>query len=82
MDALFATKKAGELLRGHASMQLFVTDEGFAHLVLMKSKSELPQTVKMFAREIGAPEAFVCGAAPWQVSQEAKQFCHQIGSSL
>ena len=82
MDTFFATKKAGKSSRGYTCMQLFVTDKGFVYLVPMKSKSELPQAMKMFAKEIGAPEAFVCDAAPEQVSQEVKQFCHQIGSSL
>ena len=63
-------------------MQLFVMDKGFVYVVPMKSKSQLPQALKMFAKEIGAPDTIVCDAAGEQVLHEVKHFCHRIGTSL
>jgi len=81
-DTFFATKKAGKTSRGFTCMQLFVTDKGFVHVVPMRSKGEVPQAMKLFAKEIGAPDAFVCDAAREQVSAEVRSFCHKIGTSL
>jgi hypothetical protein len=68
MDTFFATKKAGKSSRGHTCCQLFVTDKGFVYGVPMKSKSEVLQAVKQFAKEVGAPiasgpEAIICNMA-------------------
>jgi hypothetical protein len=57
MDTFFATVKAGKSSRGHTCCQLFVTDKGFVYVVPMKSKGEVLQAVKQFAKEIGAPDA-------------------------
>ena len=57
MDTFFATSKAGKSSRGHTCCQLFVTDKGYVYVVPMKSKSEVLQAVKQFAKELGAPEA-------------------------
>ena len=40
------------------------------------------QALKQFAKEIGAPEAFVLDSLCEQTSQEVKQFCNKIGTSL
>jgi hypothetical protein len=69
MDTLFATKKAGKSSRGHTCCQLFVTDKGYVYVVPMKSKSEVLQAVKQFAKEIGAPDAIISDAAGEQSSQ-------------
>jgi hypothetical protein len=63
MDTFFATKKAGKLSRGHSCCQLFVTDKGFVYVVPMKSKADVLQAVKQFAKEIGAPDAIICDMA-------------------
>ena len=82
MDTFFATKKAGKSSRGNSCCQLFVTDKGYVYVVPMKSKSEVLQAVKQFAKEIGAPEALICDAAREQKSEEVKKFCHEIGTTL
>lgn len=82
MDTFFATKKAKKSSRGHTCCQLFVTDKGFVYVVPMKSKSEVLQAVKQFAKEIGAPEALICDAAREQKSDEVKKFCSEIGTTL
>jgi hypothetical protein len=82
MDTFFATKKAGKSSRGHTCCQLFVTDKGFVYVVPMKSKAEVLQAVKQFAKEIGAPEAIICDMAGEQTSHALKRFCQEIGTTL
>ena len=80
-DTFFVTKKA-KSSRGNTCMQLFVSDKGFVFVVPMKSKSEFVSALKLFAKEIGAPEALVCDPSGEQTSKKSKQFCHQIGTTL
>ena len=82
MDTFFATKTVEPSLRGHTCMQLFVTDKGFIHVVPMKSKSEVLQAVKQFAKEIGAPDAIICDAAGEQTSRDLRKFCLDMGTTL
>jgi hypothetical protein len=72
MHLFFATKKAGKLSRGHTCCQLFVTDKGFVYVVPMKSKAEVLQAVKQFAKEIGAPDAIICDLAGEQTYTPSK----------
>ena len=63
-------------------MQLFVTDKGYVYVVAMKSKGDVPLALKVFTKEIGAPDAIICDAAGEQTSHELKRFCQQIGTTL
>ena len=83
MDTLFATSKAGKSQRGHSCCQLFVSDKGFVHVVPMRSKGEVLQAMKEFAKVVGAPDAFICDASGEQTrSLEVRRFCRDIGSTL
>ena len=82
MDTFFATKKGGKSSRGHTCCQLFVTDKGFVYVVPMKRKGEVYMAMKQFAKEIGAPTAFVADMSGEQMSKEVKQFCNEIGTTL
>jgi hypothetical protein len=82
MDVFFATKKAGKSSRGYTCCQLFVTDKGLIYVVPMKSKAEVLQAVKQFAKEIGAPGAIICNMAGEQTSHALKNFCQEIGTTL
>ncbi len=83
MDTLFATSKTGKSERGHTCCQLFVSDKGFVHVVPMRSKGEVLQAMKEFAKEVGAPDAFICDASGEQTrSLEVRRFCRDIGSTL
>lgn len=82
MDTFFASKKASKSSRGHSCCQLFVTDKGFVYVVPMSSKSEVLQAVKQFAKEVGAPDAIICDAAPEQKSADLRKFLGDIGSTL
>jgi hypothetical protein len=49
---------------------------------MMKSKAEVSQAVKQFAKAIGAPEAMTCDMAGEQMSQALKRSCQEIGATL
>jgi hypothetical protein len=82
MDTFFAMKTAGKSSRGHSCCQLFVTDNFFVYVVPMRSKKEVLQAVKQFAKEIGAPDAIIADAAREQKSLELRKFCSEIGTTL
>ena len=48
----------------------------------MKSKSEVLQAVKQYAKEIGAPEVIICDMSGEQTSKSLKKFCNEIGNTL
>jgi hypothetical protein len=48
----------------------------------MKRKWEVLLAMKQFAKEIGAPDAFVADMSSEQMSKEANAFCKEIGSTL
>ena len=82
MDTFFATRKSGKSSRGHTCCQLFVTDKGFVYVVPMRTKSEVLQAVKQFAKEIGAPDAIICDMSHEQTSRSLRKFCGEIGTTL
>ena len=63
-------------------MQLFVSDKGFIKVYGMKSKSELPQALKLFSKEFGVPNAFILNSFGEQTSNFVCAFCHKIGTTL
>ena len=81
MDTFFVTGKA-KSARGYTMMQLFVSDKGFIKVYGMTSVKQIPQAMKMFAKEVGAPNCFVCDPHANQKSKEVKEFCHKINSTL
>ena len=58
-------------------MQLFVTYKGFFRVVPMTKKIEVPMALKMFAKDIGAPDAIIYDAAHEQISKEIFLFLLQ-----
>jgi hypothetical protein len=81
-DTFFATKKVGKSTRGNTCCQLFVTDKGFVYVVPLKLESEVLQAIKQFAKEVGAPEAFIVDSARAQKSKDVRLFCSKIGTAL
>ena len=63
-------------------MQIFVSDKGFVKVYPMKTQSEHPMALKLFAKDVGAPEILVCDPHPSQKSNNVKAFCNQIGTTL
>ena len=81
MDTFFVTGKARSV-RGYTMIQLFVSDKGFLKVYGMKSVKDIPAAMKMFAKEVGAPNCFVCDPHKNQKSKEVREFCHRIGTTL
>ena len=48
----------------------------------MKKKFEIPLALKLFAKEIGAPDAIIYYADGYQKSKEVRKLFHQIGTTL
>jgi hypothetical protein len=48
----------------------------------MKSKKEVLQAVKQFAKEIGAPDAIIHDPSGEQTSDALRKFCNEIGTTL
>jgi hypothetical protein len=82
MDTFFATKKLRRSSRGHTCMQIFVTDKGFIYAVPMTARSDVSKAIKLFAKEIGAPDAIICNAACEQIPKEVRTFCTKMGTAL
>ena len=82
MDTFFATKKGGRSTRGNTCCQLFATDKGFLFVVPMQRRGQVLEAMKMFAKEIGAPSAFVADMSKEQMSKDVKLLCNEIGSTL
>jgi len=82
MDTFFATSKGGRSSRGNTCCQLFVTDKRYVHVIPMKSKKQVLQAVKQFAKEIGALDALICDASGEQTSNDLKKYLNDIGTSL
>lgn len=80
-DTFFVTKEA-KSTRGFTCMQLFVSDKGFIFVVPMKSVAEFPHALRMFAKEVGVPQALIVDPHRAQTSKEVQQFCHKIGTTL
>jgi hypothetical protein len=74
MDTFFATKKASKSTRNHTCCQLFVTDNGFVYVVPLKSKVNVLDAVKQFAKEIGVPDALNFYMSGEQTSQPMRKF--------
>jgi hypothetical protein len=82
MDTFFATKKGGKIFPGTHMLPIVCDDKGFVYAVPMKWKDEVLLALKQFAKEIGAPDAFVADMSGEQMSKEVTAFCNEIGSTL
>ena len=84
MDTFFATRKMKKSLRGNQCCKLFVTDEGFVYVVLMKSKNkyDILSALKPFTKYIVAPEAIRCDGSGEQNAIKVKKYCGGIVTTL
>ena len=81
MDTFYVTAKA-KSVRGFTMMHLFVSDKGFVKVYGMKSESDILSAVRMFCKEVGAPNAFVCDPHQSNTEKGVRQFCNKIGTTL
>ena len=63
-------------------MQIFVSDKGYAYVVAMRSVSEFPKALKIFAKEVDVTEAIIADSHKCNTSKEVKQFCRKVGTTL
>ena len=63
-------------------MQLFVSDTGFIYVYPMKSKSEIPDAVKAFAKEIGVPTCLILDPEGTQQSKELRKITQEMACPL
>ena len=82
VDTFFAAEKGGRSSCGHTCCQLFVTDKGFLYVVPMRRKSVVLQSLKQFAKEIGAPTSIIADMSGKQISYNVRKFCNDIGTTL
>ena len=81
MDTFHVTKAATSS-RKNKHMQLFVSDTGFMYVVPMKSKTEIVQAVKQFAKEIEVPTALILDPEGTQSSHELKKTASKMNCTL
>ena len=70
---MFATKKA-KSLRGNTCLQVFVSDKDYIVVYPMTKKAEYPLALKLFAKEVGAPDVLICDGSKTQNQREVKLF--------
>ena len=80
-DTFFVTK-AAKSTRNFRAMQLYVSDKGFLKVYPMESERDFPKTLRMFAKDVGAPEILVADPHPVHKSKETRDFCNKIGTTL
>ena len=78
MDTLFVKKSACVYM----CMHLFVLDKGFVKVYGMKSKVQFPQSLGLFTKEVGVPNAFIIYTSVEKTSAVVLAFCHKIGTTL
>ena len=74
MDTLFATNEKKNS-RGDTCLQLFVTDTVFLYVVPIRSKGQVLQVVKLFAKDIGAPDDIIYNTEVEQKSHILFNLC-------
>jgi hypothetical protein len=62
---MFATKKA-KSLRGNICLQLFVLDKDYIVVYPTMKEAEYPLALKLFAKEVGAPDVLICDGSKTQ----------------
>jgi hypothetical protein len=80
-DTMFATKLA-KSLRGNTCCQVFFSDVDYMVVYPMKKEAEYPLALKLFAKEVGAPDTLVCDGSKTQNQRDVKTFLRQIGTTL
>ena len=80
-DTMFVTK-AAKSTRGNICLQLFVSDKGFVAVYPMESKSDFPDALHLFCKEVGVPISLVVDPSGEQTSRLVRRFCNQVGTTL
>ena len=82
MDEFYATRdKSIKSLRQNTCCQLFVTDNGYVCVCPLEKESDVQLVLKLFAKDVGVPEALVTDGSKDETSAEVKRFCINIGTT-
>lgn len=87
MDTFFSVKETrhgwdGTSLRGFKMAQIFVSDRGYVCLELMKSLEEIPDAIRKFFKDVGAPDNLISDAHASHKSDLVKSILRQAGTTL
>ena len=77
----FVTGKA-KSTRGYSCMHIFVSDKGFVKVYPMIFASKFPEALRVFAKDVGAPEILVADPHHFNESKEVKCVCKTNGTTL
>ncbi len=80
-DTMYVTAKV-KSTRGNTCAQLFVLDKALLVGYPMHDTKSYLNSLKLFAKEVGAPRTLVCDAHPTQTKREVRDFLAQIGTTL
>jgi len=72
MDTFFAAKNIKKSSHRNIYSEIFITNKGFIYIMPIKSKKEVLEAVKMFAKEIEALEAIITNAVRKENFQKIK----------
>ena len=80
-DTFFVTGKSRST-KGYSCMHIFVSDKGFVKVYPMNSVSEFTVALRVFVKDVGAPEFLVADPHRLNKRKEVKEFCNKIGTTL
>ena len=80
-DTMYVTAKA-KSTRGNTCAQIYVSDKAFLAAYPMRDTKSYINSLKQFAKDVGAPETLVCDAHPTQKKRDVRDFLTQIGTTL
>ena len=79
---MYVTRKAKKSMRGNTCVQVFVSNKSFLAIYPMKDTKSYIKSLKLFAKDVGAPAKLVCDVHPTQKKHEVHDFLTQIGTTL
>ena len=59
-------------------MQVFVSDMGYVYVTAMKSVNGFSKSLKLFAKEVGVPEAIIADSHKCNKSKEVNYFATRL----
>ena len=73
---------AAKSTRQNIGAQLYVSDKGFVAVYPIRETKEFLSTLRLFAKDVGAPKILVLDLHPTQKKREVKDSCNKIGTNL
>jgi hypothetical protein len=80
-DTLYVTA-AAKSTRQNIGAQLYVSDKGFVAVYPIRETKQFMHTLRLFAKDVGAPKILVLDPHKTQTKKEVRSFCNKIGTTL